>query len=1385
MTSDRTAFHDLLPTAFYARLGDDDQERLALLDSCSTIGIIDAQLAQRLGAPTPQGPCVPVNGIGSDTTLGHVTLPFSIAANAKQEAIDIQSSADFHVVRNFGPGLCFGIDVIKSLGIVIDSARGIATTDEGTFPVYDTKGVRHTAARTAKVLRAAQAVTLPPECHVWVPVSQSCKRGLSYTLDSALWCHRPARTMFATTGALVDADTSAILVTNFSRRPHRIPANFILGDAIPLAVGDDAKRASSFHLFAEAQAPDTAGQPYASDEPNAEDQAATNEGNSATHFHAAPTAAPPTAEASEQDQQLDLATAALVDEATTAALSGQPSADPVDPSAEWDPRIAPPPDTSPPNQPKKPPIATVDGHFRVGRPAGSDEPHAAIVEVLRANVDAFSLDGRPGHIRGEEMSIPLLPGETPKPEAPRRVSPWKRKAIDENMLQLEDWDVIEPSNSSASYPILLVKQGAKIRMCVDYRGLNNISTTDSYPLPRIDDVHNALGGHTIFSGLDAIRGYHQLGIKPEDRWKTAFVCHRGLFQYKRVPFGLRNAPAAFQRFMDRLLGGMRWTEALVYLDDVVVFSRTIEEHAASLNRLLKAAIAVGLKFAPEKCTFATSELKLLGRRISAAGVATLEDRTEAVRSLVAPESLQDLYRVLGLLNYYRSFIPNFARRVEPLTSLTRGISYKKDDQGRYFLTDGQGKRVAASSVRIDWGADQAAAFEDLKDALASPPVLAHPDFSKPFILYVDSSKHAFAAALHQRASDPQAAHSHPTDVLSIARLLRDDAAYEAAIDADAAFSGLWRQIRDGADTPAYAIREGRLIRTGTNGLDNQICVPEALLPKVFSAAHDLGHFGFAKSLLSIRESVFHPRLAEGLRSYIRHCPACRRTKPPRAVGALDSARMLSATDRPFHTISVDVASGFPPSADGTDALLVVTDLFSKMILVEPCRSSASTNDLCVLLERAVLRRGWCPSVIVSDSDSRFVGQAFQTFATTIGAELQPSRPYHQQANPVERQIQTLQRVIRSLSLSQPDWIAAAYAAELAINSTPALGTQYAPFDLVYIDSAHDRLNAHLTENDPAVRLLDDRLALARGRLHQARDAIERAQASDKRRYDRRRRPIPKYKVGDPVLILTKSRPVHAAGVNNKIDPPTVGPFTIAEIRSPHRVRLDLPLDMRIDPVLDVSQIAPYPSEDPFGRPLDATPDSFDDDTPLFEIDRIIGERIDRRTGERSFRVRWKNDPRPTWEPERTLREDKCDNAINDWLLRDVSTPPPPEPVAQAHARWTSTDQDERPVAFISKLTSASESRLVGLELEITGLAWAVQRLQHYLEGASSIEVITDHAPLRAVLAAPLHSQRPSSARIEKMRAYLTPFLPFMTVRYKPGSQHTNADALSRLARLPS
>ncbi|KAE8217532.1 hypothetical protein CF319_g8400 [Tilletia indica] len=490
----------------------------------------------------------------------------------------------------------------------------------------------------------------------------------------------------------------------------------------------------------------------------------------------------------------------------------------------------------------------VDEVFRVGtQPDG--QAHPSIVSLLREHKGAFALDGRPGRIEGHDMPITLVPDAILPPEPPRRASPEKRAAMDAAIEQLLDWDVIEPSQSPVSFPVVMVKQNGKWRFCVDYRQLNSKTVPDRYPLPTIDAIFQTLTGKTWFSALDAIRGYHQLGVAEDDRWKTAFVCHRGLYQYKRIPFGLRNAPSIFQRLMDKVLGRLRWQQAVVYIDDSVVATDTLEEHIAALRTLLENAQAVGLKFSPAKCTFAVPSLTLLGRKVSGAGVAIWADRAQAVQSLARPNTLQELYHTLGLFGYYRAFIPRFADIAAPLTRLLKGWRYETAD-GQTRLVNIEGKAVSAGRVPLSWGDEQQAAFERLRMAIAHPPVLAHPDPSKPYILYTDASKGALAAILHQVSvtSTPlpvSVPHAH-VNTLSVPHLPSDFAKerWTAWLLEDKHFGPILRSLQTESGTSdEWVLREGLLIRRS----DDRVALPAAGLPMVLRHLHDdSGHFGFWK-----------------------------------------------------------------------------------------------------------------------------------------------------------------------------------------------------------------------------------------------------------------------------------------------------------------------------------------------------------------------------------------------------------------------------------------------------------------------------------------------------------------------------------------------------------
>ena len=358
---------------------------------------------------------------------------------------------------------------------------------------------------------------------------------------------------------------------------------------------------------------------------------------------------------------------------------------------------------------RKPLSETSSGVFDVSCAYGVDgTPPQIISQVLDDYHAAFSFDGRPGCV--DSVSIPIDTDDDKLfPSPPRQVGPHKRHIIDASIDQPLSWDVIEPSQSRVSYPVGLVHQHDKWRFCVDYRELNLATTNQVYPMTRTDSIFDTLHGKRVFSILDAARGYHQLPIKESDWWKTAFITHRGLFHFKRIPFGLKNAPWQFQCFMDSVLGSLRWTAALVYIDDILVFSPDIVSHASHLRALLESAVSVGLRFNPSKYHFAYPSLTVLGHRVSADGLSVLEHRAAAIRELATPQTLKDLWHVLGVFGYYRQFIPKYAFIAAPLTRLTKGTRFQKLLDGTWQPREVSAANSAKTTLER-WGSDRIMLF---------------------------------------------------------------------------------------------------------------------------------------------------------------------------------------------------------------------------------------------------------------------------------------------------------------------------------------------------------------------------------------------------------------------------------------------------------------------------------------------------------------------------------------------------------------------------------------------------------------------------------------------------------------------------------------------------
>ena len=266
-------------------------------------------------------------------------------------------------------------------------------------------------------------------------------------------------------------------------------------------------------------------------------------------------------------------------------------------------------------------------------------------------------------------------------------------------------DVIRPSVSPYAARVVPVqKKDGSIRFCIDYRRLNADTTRDSFPLPRIDDCLDALSGAKWFHVMDLRSWYWQQKLREEDRYKTAFTTHRGLFEFNVTSMGLKGAPASFQRLMMVALAGLVWEICLVYLDDIIVFGRTFGESLERLELVLRALRRASLTFHPGKCSLFRKQVQFLGHVVSEEGVAPDPSKVSAVKHFPVPKSVRGVREFLGLASYFRRFIPRFADVARPL------------------------HRLLENSSRFQWTKECAASFHALKERLVSAPVLCYPNF---------------------------------------------------------------------------------------------------------------------------------------------------------------------------------------------------------------------------------------------------------------------------------------------------------------------------------------------------------------------------------------------------------------------------------------------------------------------------------------------------------------------------------------------------------------------------------------------------------------------------------------------------------------------------------
>ncbi|GBG93083.1 hypothetical protein CBR_g58744 [Chara braunii] len=787
--------------------------------------------------------------------------------------------------------------------------------------------------------------------------------------------------------------------------------------------------------------------------------------------------------------------------------------------------------------------------------------------------EPFGLPNRP-----TKHHIELLPAAVPPKGRIYRMSPAELEELRRQLETLTSKCWIRPSTSEFGAPVLFVPKGSgEFRMCIDDRGLNKITRKSTEPLPRIDDLLDMVQGCTIFSKVDLKSGYHQIEMAEQDVHKTAFKTRYGTYKYLVMPFGLCNAPGTFQTEMHRTFRPYLDKFMVVYLDDILVFSKTTREHAEHLALVLQSLRDSQYKINKEKSSFGVPSVIYLGHVISGDGLAPEAAKVAAIQD--QPQTVRDVRSFLGLASYYRKFVKNFSAVAAPLTNLT-----KKDTP---FL----------------WSLHCQMAFARLKQALTRAPVLKLPDPTLPFVLTTDARQYGIGAVLQQDDGNGL----RPVEFMSkkIKTQKLQDSTYEKELYALVSALKQWKHFLLGRHFKIFSDHStlqwlksqgelndklAHLLYTYSRG-EERLCILEdqQMRTLLMSKCHDAcGYFGFLKSYTALSQRFFWKEMRSDMLRYVDTCELCQTNKVQRKP-PLGLLKPLPIPDGPAQSVSIDFTDLGKTSPSGMRQVMVCVDRFSKYAEFIPLPEVAR-----VPVVRAAFSERWVthhgpPTSIVSDRDPRFCSDEWQSYCKDyLHSRLHMTPGRHPEANgSAEVMNQVLFQLLRPvISPHQQDWDLHLARAQLMYNMFVHSSTGFSPYRLHWgreprqplddiIDKAKPDLTPGTVEFAKRYRLDVER---ARANLFKAQKAmIEQA--------NRHRRPS-LIRTGDYVWVAS-SELSREEDISPKLLPRYLGPWQVldtvgADPSGPSYV-IDVPLHLRTYPVFHASKLLPF-------TPTDAFPD---------------------------------------------------------------------------------------------------------------------------------------------------------------------------------------------------
>ena len=780
-----------------------------------------------------------------------------------------------------------------------------------------------------------------------------------------------------------------------------------------------------------------------------------------------------------------------------------------------------------------------------------------------------------------EMNIETEDGKTVC-YRPYRLSYSEREQTKYLIKEMKEAGIVEDSCSPYASPMLLVRKASgEIRMCVDFRALNKLTVKDHYPLPRVDDILDRLGGKKYFTTLDLASGYYQIPVAKDSRPKTAFVTPDDHCQFKRMPMGLCNAPAIFQRLMCRVFSTLQPETVQIYIDDAIIPSENFEAGLENLRKVFDALRAANLSIKLEKCHFFKRKVEYLGFMLSDGEISPGTKILRAVKDFPRPTNVGGVRSFVGTATFCRRFIKNFSLIAKPLTDLT------------------------AKNAKFLWGPDQQRAFDILKQRLIEKPVLA---IYRPGVeteVHTDASQIGLGAVLLQRqddgklhpvcyysrktSKDEAKYHSYELEALAIVCALERFRVYligivfvirtdcnslkllESKRDLSARigrwfvrlaefnyrieyFKGVRNVVADGLSrNPVEPAEELGLVGLPVMGLrittdwvaamqrGSEEIVPVDLRHELVSEAHrGLAHLGVDKTLGKLKENYYFPKMRDFVNEHIRRCINCLYYKTPsgKKPGYLHP---LEKGTTPFQCVHVDHAGPYVVSERGNKYVGAIVCGYSKYTVLKAVRDQSAVG--AAQMMREFIAHYGKPERIISDRGSAFTAAEFEQFCEEYEIQHVKIASGVPRANgQVERTNRVLSTCLASITDSDEnrDWDDKLWDVQWAINNCEHKVTKRTPYEVVFKNQAPGLFDNPLTRE---VMKLNREKAVEEPKEDIA-ELLKANAVAMKERYDKKRKAPRQYEVGDLVMILSDSP---STGESRKLEPKKRGPYEITKV----------------------------------------------------------------------------------------------------------------------------------------------------------------------------------------------------------------------------------------------